>query len=64
MCEKISRPELVRAGPKISPGGLPVSSINSVNINIYSGTPRIGAESWEFAFFALKITPRIGAPFT
>ena len=29
-----------------------------------SGQARVGAEVWEFAFFALKITPRIGAPFT
>ena len=28
------------------------------------GTPRIGAEVWVFTFFALKIIPRIGAPFT
>ena len=35
MCQKISRLELVRARPKISHGGLPVSSIISVYINIY-----------------------------
>ena len=29
-----------------------------------SGQARIGVEVWEFAFFALKIIPRIGAPFT
>ena len=35
MCEFFSKKlELVRARPKISPGGLPVSSINSVHINI------------------------------
>ena len=35
MCKKIPRLEHVRAMPKISPGGLPISSINSEHINIY-----------------------------
>ena len=35
-----------------------------IGAGAYLGTPHIGAEVWEFAFFALKIIPRIGAPFT
>ena len=47
MCENFPKLELSEPGqkyphmPKISPGGLPVSSINSVHINIYTIQPRL-----------------------
>ena len=46
MCDFFPRLELVRARPKyphtpkVNPGGLLVSSINSVHINIYTHLPK------------------------